>query len=185
MKYDMTAIGKRISKERKSLGLTQSEFAKKLYLSQDSRQTIAKWENGTTLPTLDRLLVMCNIFECELGYLLCEYDCKTMTVTDIHSQTGLSEEAISVLANLNRLDINEVLITLSKIITHDKFLKLLSTIHTHIWDFNKNHFQADTDSVNAIAVCMNCRSSEVKEYMETSSMSVIQTTIAQIVSDIK
>lgn len=185
MEYDLKAIGKRICKERKEAGLSQGKFAESLHLSQDSRQTIAKWENGKVLPALEYLLSMCDLFNCELGYLLCEYDCKTKTATDIHTKTGLSEEAINVLINLNKLDINEVLITLSKIVTHDKFLKLLSTIHTHIWDFNKNHFQADTDSVNAIAVCMNCRSSEVKEYMETSSMSVIQTTIAHIVSDIK
>ena len=38
---------------------------------------------------------MCDLFGCEIGYLLCDYDCKTRTATDIQKETGLSEAAIA------------------------------------------------------------------------------------------
>ena len=77
MKYDKQAIGKRIKEERIAAGFkTQGQFAEKMNYSFGSRQTVARWESGKVLPCLDDLLKMCEIFNCELGYLLCEYDCK-------------------------------------------------------------------------------------------------------------
>lgn len=42
---------------------------------------------------------MCDLFNCELGYLLGEYNCKTRATTDIQAATGLSERAIDRLQN--------------------------------------------------------------------------------------
>ena len=81
MWYDYKKIGARIKEERLEAGFkNQSDFAEKLCLSVDSRQTISKWENGHDLPSIDILLDMCGIFQCELGYLLCEYDCKNRNI---------------------------------------------------------------------------------------------------------
>ena len=44
---------------------------------------------------------LCNIFNCEIGYLLCEYDCKTRAATDIVKETGLSEKSIDILKKAN------------------------------------------------------------------------------------
>lgn len=96
-------IGKRIKAEREALGLTQIELAEKIYIS--SYQTIGNWESGKKqknskerkfiLPDLSDMLQLCDVFHCELGYLLCDYDCKTRTATDVKAVTGLSEEAIN------------------------------------------------------------------------------------------
>ena len=88
-------IGERIRTERKKLDLTQDGLAEKIDIG--SRQTIAQWENGVALPPLSKLLCMCDLFGCEIGYLLCDYDCKTRTATDIQKETGLSEAAIKEL----------------------------------------------------------------------------------------
>ena len=88
-------IGMRLRTERKNLKLTQEELASQLNIS--SRQRVARWENGTELPVLSDLLRMCDLFGCEIGYLLCDYDCKTRTATDIQKETGLSEAAINEL----------------------------------------------------------------------------------------
>lgn len=88
-------IGERIRTERKKLDLTQDGLAEKIDIG--SRQTIAQWENGVALPPLSKLLCMCDLFGCETGYLLCDYDCKTRTATDIQKETGLSEAAINEL----------------------------------------------------------------------------------------
>lgn len=93
--YDYKNIGSIIKKERKELGMNQEALATALNIS--ARQTIAKWENGTAIPQLEDMLNMCNLFDCELGYLLGEHELKTQAATDIHKQTGLSAEAIEYL----------------------------------------------------------------------------------------
>lgn len=95
--YDFKKIGERIKDERKKAGYkSQQKFAEEINVS---RQTLSKWERGddTTEASINDYLHMCNIFGCELGYLLCEYDCKTRAATDINKETGLSEKAIEEL----------------------------------------------------------------------------------------
>lgn len=89
-------IGQRIRNERKTLGLSQQRLSEELYRE---RALIGRWERGERLPLLDDLINMCNLFNCEVGYLLCEegYENKTRTVTDICKSTGLSEEAVNLL----------------------------------------------------------------------------------------
>lgn len=103
MHYNYEAIGKRIQEERKKAKIkTQSALAEKLDYSPDSRQLIISWEKGTAIPTMDNALKLCELFNCELGYLLCEpnYTLPTGRDTDIHAETGLSEKAISVISDL-------------------------------------------------------------------------------------
>jgi len=101
MKYDQDKIGKRILLERRKAGYSnQSSFAVAMGYSEESRQTVANWEKGKTVPCMEALLRMCNFFGCELGYLLCEYDCKTREMTDIHVATGLSEKAIDAIKGI-------------------------------------------------------------------------------------
>lgn len=103
--YDFQKIGDRIKTERtnatvrshtgKEKSMTQSDLADELGVT---RQTIAKWEHGEDIPQLSDFLRLCNLFGCELGYMLCEYDCKTRAATDIQAETGLSEMAIGRIA---------------------------------------------------------------------------------------
>ncbi len=90
--YDWEKIGARIKFERENIDMTQEELAEAINVS---RSTIIKWENArASAPSIRDLLLLCNFFNCELGYLLCEYDCKTRELTDICNKTGLSENAI-------------------------------------------------------------------------------------------
>lgn len=92
--YDLNRIGERIRSERTAAGLSLKETAEEVGCS---RQLISKWEKGEGTVFLNEMLKMCNLFNCELGYLLCEYDCKTREATDIQKITGLSEEVINKL----------------------------------------------------------------------------------------
>lgn len=97
MLYQKERIAKRIKDERKALGLTQEQFAKKLMYS---KPTISAWErpNGNNrIPDMEQLASICNLCKCEIGYLLCEYDEKTRIAADIHKETGLSEAGIELL----------------------------------------------------------------------------------------
>ena len=89
-------IGKRIRYERKTLGLSQERFSEEL---DRERALIGRWERGERLPSLEDLINMCELFNCEVGYLLCEegYENKTRKVTDICNSTGLSEESVNLL----------------------------------------------------------------------------------------
>ena len=108
MKYNLEKIGKRIRDCRKAYrnkdycsgAPDQATFGAILKDDPDkeyNRKTISNWEKGISLPPLDIMLRMCDLFECDLGYLLCEYDTKTRSATDIQAETGLSEDAINVL----------------------------------------------------------------------------------------
>lgn len=49
------------------------------------------------------IIKLCNFFGCEVEYLLDKkMTCKTRTSTEIHDETGLSEEAINTLRNANK-----------------------------------------------------------------------------------
>ena len=91
MHYDKEKIAKRLKDERKSHSLTQAALALQLKVGRD---TIRDWETSKRIPPLEDMLAMCSIFECELGYLLCEYDTKLRDTADVQEITGLREDAI-------------------------------------------------------------------------------------------
>ncbi|MCD8362340.1 MAG: helix-turn-helix domain-containing protein [Lachnospiraceae bacterium] len=103
MLYKWHIIGERIRNCRKEKGLTQEglaeEISKKIRRPSDrqlKRQTVAGWENGKPVAKLEELTALCNIFNCEMGYLLCEdgYTHKTRSAIDIETETGLSSLAV-------------------------------------------------------------------------------------------
>lgn len=61
-------ISEKIQFYRKNAGLSQEELAKTLLVS---RQTISLWENGQTLPTIDNLVRLKEIFGISLDDMLC------------------------------------------------------------------------------------------------------------------
>ena len=67
-------MGERIKTQRKELGLSQFELSGMLYCD---RGVLGKYEKGERIPPLDLLFRMCEKFDCELGYLLGEYEEKT------------------------------------------------------------------------------------------------------------
>ena len=101
MIYNFKKIGNRLRTERKKAGFKNMESLGEHIGA--SRQTIAKWESGKELPPLEVLCTMCDLYKCELGYLLCEYDYKTRKKTDIALETGLGQEAIDSLRYLKSL----------------------------------------------------------------------------------
>lgn len=62
-------IGNQLNQLRKLSGMTQEQLAEKLNVS---RQTISKWEAGTTLPDLDSVVKISRMFHISLDDLLLE-----------------------------------------------------------------------------------------------------------------
>jgi len=98
MQYDVKKIADRLKAERKKHGISQDDLAAELKVN---RGTLSSWETAwrptDPVPPLKHLLKLCDKYKCELGYLLCEHDCKTRKATDIQDAIGLSEKSIEVL----------------------------------------------------------------------------------------
>lgn len=60
-------LADKITEERKKLGLSQEELAERLSVS---RQAVSKWENAESVPDLQRIIAMSQIFCVSTDYLL-------------------------------------------------------------------------------------------------------------------
>lgn len=157
MEYNWNDIGKRIKYERKRTinpdtkkAFTQDEFCKKLGIC---RNRLSALENGTvgkdgSQPRLhlDTMLNMCKLFNCELGYLLCEYDTKRREIAEVQEMIGLSEEAICMLKELCELQtFDHVLEMVSCFITDcsSDRLNTVCTIAGHSESIEKAEWERD------------------------------------------
>lgn len=61
--------GEKIAALRKENNLTQEQFAEVLNVS---RQSVSKWELGTSFPDTEKLIKISKIYSCSLDYLLKE-----------------------------------------------------------------------------------------------------------------
>lgn len=62
-------IGNKINQLRKLSGMTQEQLAEKLHVS---RQTVSKWESGTTMPDLESVCTLSQMFQVPFDDLLLE-----------------------------------------------------------------------------------------------------------------
>ena len=93
--YDLKTIGERIKNARKTAKLTQEDLANELSVRRDR---ISKFESGKDkLLNLSHLIKLSELFNCDVGYLLGEYDSQTAAVEKISEITGLSSKAIKTL----------------------------------------------------------------------------------------
>ena len=63
----MEKLGVKIADKRKSLGMTQIDFAEKMHVT---RQTISRWEAGTAMPDIDKIGEIADILGVSCDYLL-------------------------------------------------------------------------------------------------------------------
>ena len=91
-------VGDKIQSYRKRLGMSQEELGQKLLVS---RQTISLWENGQTVPTIDNLIRLKEVFNVSVDDIL--------DVSDIEIEKQTPEETYSFtfaeneLKELNRI----------------------------------------------------------------------------------
>ena len=69
-------FGDKLIALRKKKGLSQEELAEKLSVS---RQSVSKWESNNTYPETDKIVQICNIFECTMDDLIND------NITDVES----------------------------------------------------------------------------------------------------
>ena len=96
MKYSKEEIGKKIQELRQAKNWSQEQLGHKIGTT---GKQISNYENGKLIPPMDVLLILCDIFSCELGYILCEEDYKAGTKLDtiIERRTGLNTDSLDAL----------------------------------------------------------------------------------------
>ena len=62
------SFGNRLKNLRKSRGITQSELAETLEVTQ---QTVGFWENGSSIPSVETVIKAAKYFGVTIDYLLC------------------------------------------------------------------------------------------------------------------
>ena len=60
-------VGQRIAQQRKEHGLSQEALGEALGVS---RQSVYKWESGSTLPEIDKLIALSRLYGVTIGWLL-------------------------------------------------------------------------------------------------------------------
>jgi transcriptional regulator with XRE-family HTH domain len=97
--YGIEVIGNRINSARCDADLTQEKLGEKIG---KGRETISAWEHGKSWPGFQDMLMICNVCDCDLGYLIGEYEEKHRITSDICAETGLSETAADFLRSLKK-----------------------------------------------------------------------------------
>lgn len=153
MKYNFEECGKKIRTLRKSKGWSQEEFVD--HLSSVgipiTRGRIGQIENGNQEKfNLTFLLGCCRLFDCDIGYLLGEYDKGTTRDNQFIAQvTGLEDAAIRRLSaekeQYRQLQIDQ----LSKLIMNDAFWKILKLFHRDD-SFFENHTRIKKNLVDRV-----------------------------------
>jgi transcriptional regulator with XRE-family HTH domain len=64
---DLTKIGNTIETLRKEKNMTQDELASKLFVS---RQAVSKWETGKSIPSIEVMILLTELFEIGIEHLI-------------------------------------------------------------------------------------------------------------------
>ena len=125
-------LSEKIQHYRKSAGLSQEELAKSLLVS---RQTISLWENGQTLPTIDNLIRLREIFGISLDEMLCSETVDTATKqSDPFCESYICDNNTEGSAKVKSAILTPALITISSL------LILLSSIIAYgIYNRHSSH----------------------------------------------
>lgn len=82
----------RLKELRKSLGINQIEFGKRLNVT---KQCISNWENNNIMPSIDMLIRISKTFSVSADYLLGLDDQRTLNVTGLSAEQIFHLQAIA------------------------------------------------------------------------------------------
>ena len=137
MIYNQEEIGKTIKKERKRLGLSQEKLGEKIGTV---GKQVSSYEKGNPAPPIMTMFKLCEVFDCELGYLLGEpeYSNRTKLSTTIEETTGLVPESISILKRITGTEKQCLYFgyesesfrkVLNHLISSDRFIPFIDALH--------------------------------------------------------
>ena len=103
-------VGERLTKARNRKKITRQKLADELSHHGKapaskrgvSYDRLKEWEYGNNAIPLEWIPAVCDVLECDVGYLFGEYEELTRQATDICKETGLSEKAADSLIGLHK-----------------------------------------------------------------------------------
>ncbi len=107
---DFIAVGKKIAQLRKQKGLTQDELSEKLYVT---RQALSKWENGLSVPGIDALVALSEVFNTSFEEILCLNDTSIVDSNNIFSGHSRMFVIKKLISNEINVELSEVFYLLS------------------------------------------------------------------------
>lgn len=137
MRYSAEVIGKNIKTCREMLKPTdrsQEALGKKIGVT---GKQISNYEKGKLIPPTDILFKLCEVFDCELGYLLGEeqYSQGTQLYTAISKEMGLNTDAVKSIIGIKSMEESRLnfekhryMNILNQLLQANKFIDLLQTI---------------------------------------------------------
>lgn len=96
----MSVFPDKLRELRKEKRYTQEKLCELLEISRD---TLSKWENGSRYPDLKELCKICDIFECDIDYLVGKIEKRTHELQNVCDVTGLSIESVMLLKEWNTM----------------------------------------------------------------------------------
>lgn len=112
----------RLAEEREAAGYTQEKLAE--CLNYKNAQTISNWETGVSPPSLKTMMILAEMYECDLDHLTGRLDPPTHDMAFIQKETGLSVEAIKALKEYHE----KKQFVVSWLIENPSYLKLIRSI---------------------------------------------------------
>lgn len=116
--------GQRIYDCRIKLGLSQEQLSEKIEEITGrplKRQTVSGWENGRPIKKLEQLRALCDIFQCDMAYLLCECKTKRVIAQSVSDALGISDTAVNNLVTAARSE-NPYIRILSAMLENENLL---------------------------------------------------------------
>lgn len=175
-RYKFNEIGERIRELRKAARMNQEQFIEKLndYDVKIARNRLSGIENGVRESfSLDLLLAACEIFKCDMGYLLGEYSERNRDNHEICEYTGLSECAIETIKELKeKSDSRAWSDLLSCIIADVDFPYLLGVIESYITvpsETIRADFEGSTAFINKKDLSLFSANNALKDILERIS----------------
>ncbi len=89
----MNSMGERIYTLRKKSSMSQGDLADTLDIS---RQTVSKWENDSSVPELDKIIRLCEIFKVSSDYILRGITENTEKDKEEKNQTIIKEKTVII-----------------------------------------------------------------------------------------
>lgn len=161
MHYKPEILGKNLKTERKRIKLTQEQLGEKLNMS---GKQISNYEHAKQTPPLEILFQFCELFNCELGYLLGEenYSQKTKVQTIITNELNLSIKACEAIKRYTK----------GASITYPDFLSTYSLKDSEIMHAQKliNDYQEiSTEVINSL-ICSDIFFILISKFIEIKNL---------------
>lgn len=128
-----------------------------------TKQSFYKCAREKSIPPLSVILEIAKKLDCDMGYLLCEYDEKRRVVADVKDATGLDEDVINIILNMKSAFLK--LSALNDLLKDDYFLAIVDLLH--LTDYHYGHCEELSKvEQKIVSDYKNAETSEEKEKLQ-------------------